>query len=138
MSFRPELMRGAPSAQHVAGQIDYRLARNSIVSEFQKGRLSRQDVCDAQPELLRAASGCGQPTEEDCPICGDAKVVLVSYVFGSRLPPSGKCVGSKAELLKLSRPGRELACYVVEVCPSCAWNHLARTFALGGRRVERS
>ena len=26
--------------------------------------------------------------------------------------------------------GDELACYVVEVCPSCRWNHLARTFLL--------
>ena len=25
----------------------------------------------------------------------------------------------------------QLAAYVVEVCPSCSWNHLARTFQLG-------
>jgi hypothetical protein len=137
MSFRPELMRGAPSAQQVAGQIDYRLARNAVVSEFHKGRLSRLDVCDAQPELLRAAANCSQPTQEDCPICEETKVVLVSYVFGSRLPPSGRCVASSKELAALSRPGRELACYVVEVCPTCAWNHLARTFAVGARRAER-
>jgi hypothetical protein len=60
----------------------------------------------------------------------------VSYVFGSRLPPSGRVVASRGELAKLSHPGRELACYVVEVCPSCAWNHLARTFAVSGRRSE--
>jgi len=118
MSFRPEMMRGAPSAQQVAGQIDYRLARNAIVSEFHKGRLSRLDVCDAQPELLRAAANCSQPTQEDCPICEETKA-------------------SSTELAALSRPGRELACYVVEVCPTCAWNHLARTFAVGARRAER-
>jgi hypothetical protein len=138
MSFGPESMRGAPAASHVSGQIDYRLARNSIVSEFRKGRLSRLDVCDAHPELLRAATNVGQPTREDCPICEEGKIVLVSYVFGSRLPPSGKCVTSQRELLKLTRGARELACYVVEVCPSCSWNHLSRTFAVGGRRAVSS
>jgi Family of unknown function (DUF5318) len=128
-------MRGAPSANHVGGQIDYRLARNSVVSEFRKGRLSRLDVCDAHPELLRAATNVGQETREDCPICEETKVVLVSYVFGTRLPPSGKCVTSQRELMKLSRGARELACYVVEVCPQCSWNHLARTFTVGSRRA---
>ncbi|HEX9545861.1 MAG TPA: DUF5318 family protein, partial [Acidimicrobiales bacterium] len=116
---------------------DYRLARNLVLTEFRKGRLSRTDVCDAQPELIRAAVNCGHESREDCPICEDAKVVLVSYVFGSRLPASGRCVSSGGELLKLSQSGRELACYVVEVCPNCAWNHLARTFHLGGRKAER-
>jgi hypothetical protein len=139
MGFRPESMRGAPAAGQVAGQVDYRLVRNAMVSEFRKGRLSRVDVCDAHPELLRAAINCGEESREDCPICEEGKVVLVSYVFGSRLPPSGKCVTTKGELLKLSQGARELACYVVEVCPSCSWNHLTRTFAIGGhdRRASR-
>jgi hypothetical protein len=126
-------MRGAPSASHIGGQVDYRLARNAVVSEFHKGRLSRLDVCDAHPELLRAATNVGQETTEDCPICEETTVVLVSYVFGSRLPPSGKCVTSPHEMRKLTRGARELACYVVEVCPNCAWNHLARTFNVGSR-----
>jgi Family of unknown function (DUF5318) len=128
-------MRGAPSASHVGGQVDYRLARNAVVSEYRKGRLSRLDVCDAHPELLRAATNVGQETREDCPICEETKVVLVSYVFGDRLPPSGKCVTSPRELVKLTRSARELACYVVEVCPNCSWNHLARTFTVGSRRT---
>jgi hypothetical protein len=133
MSFRPESTRGALGAPPTGGQIDYRLARNAIVSEFRRGRLSRPDVCDAHPELLRAAANCGQETREVCPICEESRLVLVSYVFGSRLPPSGKCVTAREELTKLSRGGRELACYVVEVCPNCSWNHLTRTFAIGGR-----
>jgi hypothetical protein len=128
-------MRGAPSAGPVGSQVDYRLARNAIISEYHKGRLSRLDVCDAHPELLRAATNVGQETREDCPICEQTTVVLVSYVFGSRLPPSGKCVTSQHELVKLARGARELACYVVEVCPNCSWNHLARTFTVGSRRT---
>lgn len=132
MGFRPESLRGATSAGEVAGQVDYRLARNAVISEFRKGRLSRLDVCDAHPELLRAAGSVGEETSEDCPICDEAKVRLVSYVFGPRLPPSGKCVSTRKEIAKLSRGQRDLACYVVEVCPNCSWNHLARTFAVGG------
>jgi Family of unknown function (DUF5318) len=119
----------------VAGHVDYRLARNSVVSEFRKGRLSRLDICDAQPELLRAATNVGEESREDCPICEESKVRLVSYVFGSRLPPSGKCVTTKAELARLTQISGDLACYVVEVCPNCAWNHLAQTFSLGGGRT---
>jgi hypothetical protein len=139
VSFRPESMRGAgPASNGHSGQVDYRLARNAIISEYRKGRLSRAEVCDAHPELVRAASNIGEPSREDCPICEETKVVLVSYVFGPRLPPNGRCVSSKGEMLKLSRTSRELACYVVEVCPNCAWNHLARTFAVGGRRASKT
>lgn len=118
----------------VAGHVDYRLARNSVVSEFRRGRLSRLEICDAQPELLRAATNVGEESREDCPICEESKVRLVSYVFGSRLPRSGRCVTTKAELARLTQlSDGDLACYVVEVCPNCSWNHLAQTFSLGGR-----
>ena len=43
VSFRPETLRGAGAAS-LPGQIDYRLARNAVVKEFRKGRLSRLDV----------------------------------------------------------------------------------------------
>ncbi len=57
--------------------------------------------------------------------------MLVTYAFGARLPASGRCITAKGELDKLAKGRAELACYVVEVCPSCSWNHLARTFLLG-------
>jgi hypothetical protein len=134
MSLRPEALRGAGEGTHVAGQVDYRLARNSVVSEFHKGRLSRLDICDAHPELLRAAINVGDESREDCPICDEAKVRLVSYVFGSRLAPSGVCVTSRQEMARLARTAKDIVCYVVEVCPNCSWNHLNRSFAVTTRR----
>jgi len=123
----------------MAGQVTYRLARNAVVSEYQKGRLSRLDVCDAHPELVRAAAGVGEPTEEQCPICEEHNVVLVSYAFGPGLPASGRCVATKAELARASRASTgELACYVVEVCPACRWNHLAHTFVVVAGRRSRT
>ena len=125
---------GASMARTLSGEVDYRLARNMVVSEFKKGRLSKLDVCDAHPELLRAARNVGEPATQECPICEQPTMVNVTYVFGSRLPPQGRCVTSRTELAKLGRRSTELACYVVEVCPECAWNHLAKSFPLGGGR----
>ena len=133
VSFRPESLRGAGDGARTPGEIDYRLARRHVVDEFKRGRLSRTDVCDAHPELLRAARNVGEPTSEVCPICDDGQLVLVSFAFGARLPSHGRCLSSRDELAKLSRRTQELACYVVEVCPDCSWNHLARTFLLGRR-----
>jgi hypothetical protein len=128
-------MRG--SAAEGPGEIDYRLARHALVSEYRKGRLARHEVCDAHPELLRAAREVGDPTKLVCPICADGPVVLVSYVFGPRLPAFGRCITSKAELRALAKRQGQFSCYVVEVCPACGWNHLARVFSLapGAKRA---
>ncbi|MGH9118815.1 MAG: DUF5318 family protein [Acidimicrobiales bacterium] len=130
MTFTLDAIRGVPSS--AAGTIDYRLARMAVVREYRRRRLTRHEVCDAHPELLRAAKACGQTTAIDCPICEAAQVVLVSYVFGPGLPRSGRCVTTVNEMAELNRRPSDLACYVVEVCPDCAWNHLARVFPLGG------
>ena len=133
MSFGPSVIRGVPVTGS-GGRVEYRLARNAVVREFRKGRLGRLDVCDAHPELLRAALNVGDIAREDCPICEEVKLRLVSYVFGNRLPASGVCVTTRAEMNRLSRTAKDMVCYVVEVCPNCAWNHLARSFAITSRR----
>ena len=130
MSFRPQSVRGAEGP----GEIDYRLARQSVLSEFRKGRVARHEVCDAHPELVRAAREVGDVTSITCPVCEADKVVLVSYVFGPRLPAFGRCITSRRELQAIARRPGSFSCYVVEVCPSCAWNHLARTVLLNPAR----
>ncbi len=109
------------------GVVDYRLARRNAISEYRKGRLTQIDVCDAHPELRRAAEGYSKPTDERCPICSDADLVHVYYAFGPNLPASGKCISGRAELLRLVERagwGGKYTCYVVEVCPACSWNYL--------------
>ncbi len=125
-------------AAGLPGEVDYRLARQAVVSQFRNGRLGRHEVCDAHPELMRAARNVGEESTQPCPICDAASLVLVTYVFGARMPASGRCVTTRTELQRLARgsPGR--AAYVVEVCPGCGWNHLARTFPLGQGRSRRS
>jgi len=130
---RQETVNGAD--HHGPGEIDYRLARQALISEYRKGRLARHEVCDAHPELRRAAKEVGDRTTQLCPICADDHVVLVSYVFGPRLPSHGRCVTTKRELQALARRSGNFSCYVVEVCPTCWWNHLARTFLLNPTRA---
>jgi len=123
-------MRGA---EGVPGQIDYRLARQSVLSEFRKGRLARHEVCDAHPELIRAAKNVGTETQNLCPICATAQLRLVTYVFGPRLPAHGRCVSTAREVAALNRRREELAAYVVEACVECRWHHLLRVLPVGGR-----
>jgi hypothetical protein len=132
MSFGHSAIRGFP-VTGTGGRVEYRLARNAVVSEFHKGRLSKLDVCDAHPELMRAARNVGVPLEEECPICEGPPLVHVTYVFGPGLPSHGRCPTSSTELSRLCRRPDEIVCYVVEVCPDCAWNHLARMYPAGGR-----
>jgi hypothetical protein len=115
-------------------RVEYRLMRNAVVRDVQKGRLGREDVCDAHPELLRAARNVGKPNGERGPICEESDTVEVTYVFGTRLPPGGRCPGNTTELNRLRRRSEPVLCYDVEVCPDCAWHHLTRKYQAGGRR----
>jgi hypothetical protein len=132
MAFRPDAVRGSEGP----GEIDYRLARQSVLSEYKKGRIAQHEICDAHPELVRAARELGEPTKLTCPVCEDANVVLVTYVFGPRLPAFGRCISSKKELQAIAKRSGNFSAYVIEVCPSCSWNHLARTFLLNPARAR--
>ena len=118
------------------GQIEYRLARDSVVREYRRGRLSRLDVCDAHPELMRVARNLGRVTEVDCPICEESKLVHVAFAFGPRLPAGGRALGMDGEMRSLARSRNDVAFYVVEVCPQCSWNHLLRMFTSPAARTR--
>ncbi|HWC67826.1 MAG TPA: DUF5318 family protein [Acidimicrobiales bacterium] len=136
MSFGTGALRGAGSG--LRGVVDHRLARRALIAEYRKGRLARHQVCDAHPELVRAARQIGRQTDASCPICETAKLVLVTYVFGPRLPAHGRCVTTAREMHQLNRRAEQLAAYVVEVCVACTWHHLLRVLPVGGRAPGRS
>jgi hypothetical protein len=130
MSFRPGALEGVQTSP-TGGRVEYLLARNAVVRDYRKGRLSRLDVCDAHPELLRVATNLGRPSGEQCPICEEADLVDVTFVFGSRLPSGGRCVATQTELARYWRRKEPVVCYVIEVCTACSWNHLARMYPAG-------
>ena len=122
---------GRPESGATSARVEYRLVRNAVVRDVQRGRVGTVDVCDAHPELLRAARNVGRPRGERCPICDDAETVDVTYVFGAGLPPGGSCPGTPAELNRLRRRAQPVLCYEVEVCPGCGFHHLARKYPAG-------
>jgi hypothetical protein len=130
VSFRPGALEGVQTSP-TGGQVEYLLARNAVIREYKKGRLSRLDVCDAHPELLRAASNLGRPSGERCPICEEGDLVDVTFVFGARLPSGGRCVSTQAELARYWRRKDPVVCYVIEVCSTCRWNHLSKMYPAG-------
>jgi hypothetical protein len=113
------------------------MARRALLSEYRKGRLARHQVCDAPQELLRNAEALGTPTSVPCPVCAEQPLVLVTYVFGPRMPASGRCISRPGELAQLNRRAEVLSGYVVEVCTACRWHHLIQTFPLGGNARRR-
>jgi hypothetical protein len=119
--------------------VEYGLIRHALLSALTAGAISRDDVCDAHPELLRAATHLGRASGERCPVCEDADLVEVTYVFGARLPAGGACPSTRAELSKLERREEPVQCYAVEVCTACHFHHLARKWSAGGvrQRVAR-
>ena len=111
--------------------VDYGLARRATLASVQAGRTTVADVCDAHPYLLRAAKFHGEPTEIRCPICRKAKLTHVTYVYGDELGQYEGRVKRGSELDEMAAEYGEFRVYVVEVCQSCGWNHLASSYVLG-------
>jgi hypothetical protein len=118
----------------VPGSIDYRLARRALLRRVRAGEVARNEVCDAQPELMRVGTNCSRRATAPCPVCGESSLRLVQYAFAPRLPAGGRIVEDRAALRKLAERygGRPQArTYTVEVCLECRWNHLIEVVPLG-------
>jgi hypothetical protein len=131
MSFTAGALRGGEERR---GIVDHRLARRMLINQVRSGRLGQEYVCDAHPELIRAARNVGTVTSTCCPICEQSDLRIVTYVFGHRLPAHGRCVSTAKELRKLGARPDELTAYVVEACVECRWHHLLRVLPVGGVR----
>ena len=125
------------SSSAVGAVVEFGLVRRALLAKVAAGELRHEDVCDAHPELLRAARNVGRATGETCPVCAEAELVEVTYVFGARLPSGGTCPTSRAELSKLERREDPVQCYAVEACVACHFHHLARRWSAGGRRARK-
>ncbi len=125
------------ATSNVGAVVEFGLVRRALLARLSAGQIGVEDVCDAHPELVRAARNVGRRSGERCPVCGDAELVEVTYVFGARLPAGGTCPATRAELSKLERRAEPVTCYAVEVCVACSFHHLARKWSAGGRIARR-
>lgn len=116
--------------------VDYRMARRAVLLQLQRGFLSKLDVCDAHPELMRAARFVGEELNDVCPVCEGTNLRAVFYTYGKGLKgrEQGR-VRRLEDLEDLKSRFEDFCCYVVEVCTECSWNHLVRSFDSGRRHA---
>jgi hypothetical protein len=110
------------------GVVDYTLAKRALLREFRMGLLSRFEICDAHPELLRAARYLGESASRPCPVCRGPDLRLLAYVYADGARRTNGRAFVVKEGLDLAARQRGGACYVVEVCTGCCWNHLSEAF----------
>ena len=143
---RPTYTRSPMRAR--ASTTDYRMASRALVDRVCRGLVRVEDVCDAHPELLRAARNVGIPATRACPICAladaraevprdeTASLRLVTYVFGASLKRlSGHIVWERKELDELAASYDSFSAYVVECCLVCGWNHLVESYLMGRKHA---
>jgi Family of unknown function (DUF5318) len=126
----PKRRKGGSRAR--LGVVDYTLAKRSIIRQARYGVISLNEICDAHPELLRAARYVGEQVARRCPVCDQYDLRLLAYVYADELKRDNGRVWEKDKALALAASCKGGACYVVEVCTGCSWNHLTEAF------VERS
>ena len=98
-----------------------------MLRDLRRGVRSRNDVCDAHPELVRAARNVGEPARIKCPVCEGREVYYVSYVYGDQLrQANGRCIVHPSELERLDAAHEEYTRYVVEVCPDWGFMLITR------------
>lgn len=117
--------------------VDYALRRRSLLAEVYSGRTGVSEVCDANPYLLRAAKFHGKLSTVMCPICRKEQLTLVSWVFGDHLGAVSGSARTAEELVLLATRFDEFSVHVVEVCRTCSWNHLVKSYVLGAARKAR-
>jgi uncharacterized protein DUF5318 len=120
--------RGPSGRRSKLGVVDYTLAKRALLREWRRGVLSRLEICDAHPELLRAARYLGAEARRPCPVCSQHELRLLAYVYADGLRRNNGRAFEVEEGLALASQQRGGACYIVEVCTYCNWNHLAEAF----------
>ena len=128
-----------PEAEDVADParprsvVDHGLTRRAVLERIAAGdAFAREEHCDADPYLIRAAKHHGEATERPCPLCRTPhELVHVTYVFGDELGPYSGRIKSSPELPVMAYEHGSFRVYVVEVCTECGWNHLTMSYVLG-------
>jgi hypothetical protein len=110
--------------------VDYGMKRRAALRGLVRGGL-REDICDADPILLRTAKYHGEATERPCPVCRRNPLTHVTYTFGPEMGELSGRVRATKELAGLAHEYGAFRVYVVEVCRSCHWNHLVVSYVLG-------
>jgi len=133
---RAGVARGTVRGAVRGAVIDFRMLRRAYLDRVLRGDVPRHDACDANIDLRRAAQHHGVARRTACPVCAQHELRNVTYLFGPRLPKSGKCVTSPRMLQEANARAEHFTAYTVEVCVACQWNHVLSASPYGGRRTR--
>jgi hypothetical protein len=125
---RPKRLQRRIPSRRSHGTVDYTLAKRALLRDLRTGMLSRLEVCDAHPDLLRAARSLGMNATRPCPVCDQRELRLLAYVFADTLKHDNGRPWAVKDALRLAARVQGSACYVVEVCTGCSWNHLSEAY----------
>ncbi len=112
--------------------VDYALQRRATLESWRRApRALRENVCDAEPILIRSALHHGEETDTSCPICEHERMMQLNYVFGEQLGQYSGRIKPPVELEEMQNEFGEFKVCVVEVCTECGWNYMIKVFLLG-------
>lgn len=119
--------------------VDYALQRRHALERLRSRvrSVSRDDLCDADPMLIRAALHHGDLSPVRCPVNDCGSLVTLNYTFGEQLGQYSGRIKSSAELEEMENEFGEFMVRVVEVCTECGWNHMIASYLLGDGVVRR-
>jgi len=112
--------------------VDYTLDRRNALAKLVLVATGASDHLDPHPHLLRAARNHGVPAGQPCPWCKSTDdLTTLNYVYGDELGPYSGRLRTQKELATMAGQHGQFRVYLVEVCRSCGWNHLVRSYVLG-------
>lgn len=113
--------------------VSYALQRRSTLEALRRSlrTLTPNEVCDADPMLIRAALHHGEAAAIGCPICDAPRLSNLNHVFGEQLGQYSGRIKSTQELAEMAHDYGEFKVVVVEVCTECGWNHMIESYLLG-------
>ncbi|MCH9816481.1 MAG: DUF5318 domain-containing protein [Actinomycetia bacterium] len=113
--------------------VDYAMKRRAALRTLLRQGL-HEELCDADPMLLRTAKWHGERSDVNCPVCRKQKLTHLTYTFGAEMGETSGRVRSGEEVVELAHEYGAFRVYVVEVCERCSWNHLVLSYVLGDGR----
>ncbi|MGB3674125.1 MAG: DUF5318 family protein [Candidatus Nanopelagicales bacterium] len=112
--------------------IDYTLQRRAALGSLVLVATGASDHLEPHPHLLRAAKNHGVPAGQPCPWCkSKSDLTTLNYAYGDELGPYSGRLRTQADLATMATEHGQFRVYQVEVCKSCGWNHLLRSYVLG-------
>ena len=107
------------------GEVSHEWQRRTALREYRAGRMSREQICDADFLLRAAAEHHGSPAARPCPVC-EAKMREVKWIYGDNLGRRSGTARNDAEIDRIVHEVGPTTVHVVEVCSTCRWNYLLK------------